>query len=380
MSVTELPVSPYLFSQPGSQAAPFTFTVPATLEVQVDSATATFDGTGAGGSFLPVMSFYSPSGVLIARMPLQSAALAAGTTEEVSWFPFAPVVSGMSPSGGGIQFDTKPQAGAFLFVETDGPPPAVGQPTMELFDSGTGVFVHEDTGSGIVLAGSGASSFIVGGGGVQIAAATGGVTIVTDGGATLTVDSDGTLNLNGGTNTALTAGNTSAGSVTISAAGGGVTISPATDATVNVGTGQQLVVKDADGETIFAAKDGTGVIVTLQDSDDFIVQSPAGAQYLNMSETGEVQFNLGSTRSFGVRTSGAATIISCDDDGFSEHHVLDGASFFVSDESFNAAIQVDSPGPNLGFYGAAPVAQQTGVAVNAAAIHAALVNLGLITA
>lgn len=34
----------------------------------------------------------------------------------------------------------------------------------------------------------------------------------------------------------------------------------------------------------------------------------------------------------------------------------------------------------VGFYGTAPVAQQTGVAVTAAAIHAALVNLGLITA
>lgn len=34
----------------------------------------------------------------------------------------------------------------------------------------------------------------------------------------------------------------------------------------------------------------------------------------------------------------------------------------------------------IGFYGAAGTAQQTGVAVTAAAIHAALVNLGLITA
>jgi hypothetical protein len=32
----------------------------------------------------------------------------------------------------------------------------------------------------------------------------------------------------------------------------------------------------------------------------------------------------------------------------------------------------------LGFYGAAPVAKQTGVAVTAAAVHAALTNLGLI--
>lgn len=35
---------------------------------------------------------------------------------------------------------------------------------------------------------------------------------------------------------------------------------------------------------------------------------------------------------------------------------------------------------DVGFYGTAPVAQQTGVAVTAAAIHAALVTLGLITA
>lgn len=34
----------------------------------------------------------------------------------------------------------------------------------------------------------------------------------------------------------------------------------------------------------------------------------------------------------------------------------------------------------ISFYGATPVVQQTGVAVSAAAIHAALVNLGLITA
>ena len=37
-------------------------------------------------------------------------------------------------------------------------------------------------------------------------------------------------------------------------------------------------------------------------------------------------------------------------------------------------------GDRAGFYATAPIAQQTGVAVTDAAIHAALVNLGLITA
>lgn len=43
-------------------------------------------------------------------------------------------------------------------------------------------------------------------------------------------------------------------------------------------------------------------------------------------------------------------------------------------------IRLGGAADQIGFYGAAPVAQQTGVAVSAAAIHAALVNLGLITA
>jgi len=48
----------------------------------------------------------------------------------------------------------------------------------------------------------------------------------------------------------------------------------------------------------------------------------------------------------------------------------------------NAEIDGDlnHDGSNVGFYGTAPVTQQTGVAVSAAGIHAALVNLGLITA
>lgn len=44
----------------------------------------------------------------------------------------------------------------------------------------------------------------------------------------------------------------------------------------------------------------------------------------------------------------------------------------------NGAVQ--SNDTVVGFYGTKPIAKQTGVAVTAAAIHAALVNLGLIGA
>lgn len=40
----------------------------------------------------------------------------------------------------------------------------------------------------------------------------------------------------------------------------------------------------------------------------------------------------------------------------------------------------DHDGANVGFYGTTPIAKQTGVAVSAAGVHAALVNLGLIAA
>jgi len=53
---------------------------------------------------------------------------------------------------------------------------------------------------------------------------------------------------------------------------------------------------------------------------------------------------------------------------------LNDLSSTVIEVSANATVGT------LGFYGATPVAQQTGVAVSAAAIHAALVSLGLITA
>lgn len=55
----------------------------------------------------------------------------------------------------------------------------------------------------------------------------------------------------------------------------------------------------------------------------------------------------------------------------------DGDAIFV-DLEINGDLNHDGAG--VGFYGTAPVAQQTGVAVSAAGVHGALVNLGLITA
>jgi len=56
-----------------------------------------------------------------------------------------------------------------------------------------------------------------------------------------------------------------------------------------------------------------------------------------------------------------------------------GVVFRVADESGLDVLLVGAT-QTLGFFGETPVAQPTGVAVDAAGIHAALVTLGLITA
>ncbi|KKL24717.1 hypothetical protein LCGC14_2412570, partial [marine sediment metagenome] len=50
------------------------------------------------------------------------------------------------------------------------------------------------------------------------------------------------------------------------------------------------------------------------------------------------------------------------------------------DENGDVSINDLSVAGDVGFYGTTAVAQQTGVTVDAAGVHAALVNLGLITA
>jgi streptogramin lyase len=60
--------------------------------------------------------------------------------------------------------------------------------------------------------------------------------------------------------------------------------------------------------------------------------------------------------------------------------LYDAAGNILLTETGTAAVRLGATGGSLGFYGTTPIALQTGVAVSAAGIHAALVALGLITA
>lgn len=67
-------------------------------------------------------------------------------------------------------------------------------------------------------------------------------------------------------------------------------------------------------------------------------------------------------------------------EGTTLYSISGGSPLRVKGTGAQLIIDTDHASVGLGFYGAAPIPLQTGVAVTAAAIHAALVNLGLIAA
>lgn len=69
----------------GSDGSLTTYTVPGSAIVTPYSVSASFDGTGASGPFLPCLTFKTITGAVIARCPAPG--VAQGGTAEVSWFP-----------------------------------------------------------------------------------------------------------------------------------------------------------------------------------------------------------------------------------------------------------------------------------------------------
>lgn len=117
VSANESPVPPFEFSQTGDFQDSFTYTVPASGEVQPYTATATF-ANSSGQAIQPTISLYSAQGNLLARVyPADD--VADGDTDECTWMPpFGSAASTPSPSGTGIQFDTDNEGG-WLEVTTN---------------------------------------------------------------------------------------------------------------------------------------------------------------------------------------------------------------------------------------------------------------------
>lgn len=70
----------------GVVEAPFNYTIPGAQEIILKSVAASFDGTGAAGSFIPTLQFVAPNGTILASC--NAPMLAAGASADVSWFPW----------------------------------------------------------------------------------------------------------------------------------------------------------------------------------------------------------------------------------------------------------------------------------------------------
>jgi hypothetical protein len=67
-------------------AVPFSLDLGAIDVITPSAAFATFNGTGASGSFLPCITYYTQDGLVFARA-FPATAVAAGASADVSWFP-----------------------------------------------------------------------------------------------------------------------------------------------------------------------------------------------------------------------------------------------------------------------------------------------------
>lgn len=75
-------------SLPAVSSAPSDYVVPGSQEIELQTVTATFDGTGAGGAFLPALQIISDAGILLATFIDTSVSVAAGGSAEVTFGTF----------------------------------------------------------------------------------------------------------------------------------------------------------------------------------------------------------------------------------------------------------------------------------------------------
>lgn len=77
-----------LLSVPQLQAAPLDYPVPAAQEIGLQTATATFDGSGAAGQFLPALQIIGPGGIVAGTFVNPNSPVAAGGEAEVTFGSF----------------------------------------------------------------------------------------------------------------------------------------------------------------------------------------------------------------------------------------------------------------------------------------------------
>jgi hypothetical protein len=130
----------------GTSAVPLDYAVSGPQILDLIAVKGVFDGSSAASAFVAVVQIISPAGEVMATST--SPSIAAGSSATVTFAPFLRDAAA-SAAGGGIKFDTFPQSGDWLYVQTtDGTAAPSGIP-LHLYDSSTaavGIRLESDNG------------------------------------------------------------------------------------------------------------------------------------------------------------------------------------------------------------------------------------------
>lgn len=107
----------------GTSAVPLDYTVSGPQILDLLAVKGDFDGSAAGVDFVAVVEIISPAGAVMATST--SPTITAGSSATVTFAPFLRSAASSS-GGGGIQFDTEPQDGGYLYTATTGSDPTFG--------------------------------------------------------------------------------------------------------------------------------------------------------------------------------------------------------------------------------------------------------------
>jgi hypothetical protein len=133
---------PLLIRGPTQESAPSQYTLSPREALIPESVTATFDGSGAAGAFLPTLSIYAQSGELLARCPATS--VAAGSSAEVTFAPLLRAATAAAAGGTFCSFAVVSTSGSLAV----GVPPTTTHPDLANFDTNdAATFSQDSTGS-----------------------------------------------------------------------------------------------------------------------------------------------------------------------------------------------------------------------------------------
>jgi hypothetical protein len=140
---------------PSAHAAPKAYKIAGAQEIVLKGVSATYDGTGAAGSFVPAVQVVDPSGFIVGTYVLGQT-LAAGASADIAWFPSG----GLTDTTGDLHWGINDDTSALGLTLNSPTQPLLANFGSTTFDTNGGGFQVNTSGGG--------TNFDTGGGGFVV--------------------------------------------------------------------------------------------------------------------------------------------------------------------------------------------------------------------